>query len=108
MTKRAEVSDETNTKIDMEVRKFIDEAYTTAKAALKKHEKELHVMAEALIKYETIDDTQLKEIMDGKVPSAPKGWDEKSVSDSVSVSKDVTQNAVPQNTPNNSVGKTET
>ena len=76
MTQRREVSDETNKQIDMEVRKIIDEAYATAKSALQTNEKQLHIMAEALIKYETIDDTQLKAIMDGNVPNPPKGWDE--------------------------------
>lgn len=76
MTQRREVSDETNRKIDMEVRKVIDDAYTVAKNILIKHNDELHVMADALMKYETIDDVQLKEIMEGKVPTPPKGWDD--------------------------------
>ena len=33
-------------------------------------------MAEALIKYETIDEEQLKDIMDGKAPQPPAGWDD--------------------------------
>ncbi|MCX7125611.1 MAG: ATP-dependent zinc metalloprotease FtsH, partial [Gammaproteobacteria bacterium] len=70
------VSDETNKQIDMEVRKIIDHAYETAKSVLKKHNDQLHVMADALMKYETIDQSQLKEIMDGKTPSAPEGWDD--------------------------------
>jgi len=32
-------------------------------------------MSEALIKYETIDDSQIREIMDGKPPTPPEGWD---------------------------------
>lgn len=76
MTQRREVSDETNRKIDMEVRKVIDDAYSVAKNILIKHNDELHVMADALMKYETIDDVQLKEIMEGKVPTPPKGWDD--------------------------------
>lgn len=79
MTQRSEVSDETSRKIDAEVRKIIDQAYTTAKDILKKHTEQLHVMADALIKYETIDEVQLKEIMDGKVPTPPVGWDDKAV-----------------------------
>lgn len=75
MTQRREVSDETNKKIDAEVRHIIDTAYTTAKDILKKHQDRLHVMAAALIKYETIDESQLKEIMDGKEPTPPAGWD---------------------------------
>ena len=35
-------------------------------------------MAQALIKYETIDEQQIKQIMQGKQPSAPEGWDEDS------------------------------
>jgi len=77
MTQRREVSDETNKKIDAEVRRIIDEAYTTAKNVLKKEMEKLHVMSDALMKYETIDEVQLKEIMEGKIPSAPEGWDEK-------------------------------
>ena len=75
MTQRREVSDETNRKIDAEVRQIIDTAYETAKDILKKHQTQLHVMAAALIKYETIDESQLKEIMDGKEPTPPADWD---------------------------------
>ncbi|EKD77721.1 MAG: cell division protein, partial [uncultured bacterium] len=75
MTQRREVSDETNKQIDMEVRKIVDHAYETAKSVLIAHSDQLHIMAEALMKYETIDDKQIKEIMGGKIPSAPEGWD---------------------------------
>ena len=34
-----------------------------------------HAMSDALIKYETIDDSQIREIMDGKPPTPPEGWD---------------------------------
>jgi len=33
-------------------------------------------MADALVKYETIDEEQLKDIMAGKIPRPPKDWDE--------------------------------
>jgi cell division protease FtsH len=32
-------------------------------------------MAAALIKYETIDDGQIRDIMAGKEPKPPEGWD---------------------------------
>jgi len=76
MTQRREVSDETNKQIDIEVRKIIDTAYETAKTVLMKNNDQLHKMAEALIKYETIDDSQIKEIMEGKIPTPPSGWDD--------------------------------
>jgi cell division protease FtsH len=34
------------------------------------------MMADALIRYETIDETQLKDIMSGKPPQPPAGWDD--------------------------------
>ncbi len=76
MTQRGQVSDETNRKIDLEIRKLIDEAYNTAKKILKDQDKKLHIMADALVLYETIDAEQIKEIMQGKAPSAPAGWDD--------------------------------
>jgi cell division protease FtsH len=33
-------------------------------------------MAEALIKYETIADDQIKDIMAGRSPRPPEGWDD--------------------------------
>ncbi len=33
-------------------------------------------MAEALIKYETIDDQQIKDIMAGQTPRPPQDWDD--------------------------------
>ena len=34
----------------------------------------LHLMADALMKYETIDHFQIDEIMEGKIPSPPRSW----------------------------------
>jgi cell division protease FtsH len=34
------------------------------------------MMAKALVKYETIDQTQIKDIMDGKEPQPPEDWDD--------------------------------
>jgi len=36
----------------------------------------LHIMAKALMKYETIDTSQIDEIMQGKEPSPPEGWED--------------------------------
>ena len=35
-------------------------------------------MASALIKYETIDENQIKDIMNGQEPRPPEDWDEPS------------------------------
>ena len=74
MTQQQEVSDETSKIIDEEIRAIIDRTYATAKKILQDNTDKLHLMAKALMKYETIDSNQLKEIMDGKPVSAPEGW----------------------------------
>jgi cell division protease FtsH len=70
------VSDETAHDIDQEVRSIIDTAYTRAKTLLKENIDTLHKMAEALIKYETIDSAQIDDIMAGKPPRPPKDWND--------------------------------
>ncbi len=76
VTQHKQVSDVTVHTIDEEVRKIIDRNYERAKALLEKHEDKLHIMAKALMKYETIDQHQVKEIMEGKEPTPPEGWDD--------------------------------
>lgn len=76
MTKRKEVSDATAKQIDEEVRVIIDKAYEIAENTLKENIDKLHTMAAALMKYETIDADQLKDIMAGKPVRPPSDWDE--------------------------------
>jgi cell division protease FtsH len=76
VTQHKQVSDVTAHAIDEEVRKVIETNYSRAKEILTTHLDKLHAMAEALVKYETIDESQIKEIMDGKPPSPPPGWEE--------------------------------
>jgi cell division protease FtsH len=70
-----EVSDRTAQQIDDEVRVIIDRNYQRALHILTENKDTLHLMAESLIKFETIDAQQIKEIMLGKEPSPPEGWD---------------------------------
>ena len=76
VTQHKQVSDETAHIIDEEVRKIIDSNYQRAERILKENVDQLHAMAKALMKYETIDITQLKDIMDGREPQPPKDWDD--------------------------------
>ncbi len=68
------VSDETAQVIDSEIRTIIDRNYQRSVEILKENEKTLHLMADALMKYETIDAGQIDEIMAGKEPGPPKDW----------------------------------
>ncbi len=71
-------SGETTTRLDKEVRKIIDGCYAQAKQILEDNRDKLDAMAEALMKYETIDAAQLKDIMEGRDPRPPEGWDDPS------------------------------
>jgi cell division protease FtsH len=70
------VSDETAHDIDKEIRSIIDNAYNRAETILRENIDKLHSMAEALIKYETIDSHQIDDIMSGKPPRPPQDWDD--------------------------------
>ena len=76
VTQHKQVSDVTAHAIDEEVRRLIDENYHRAKDILESNLDKLHKMAEALIKYETIDENQIKDIMQGRDPQPPSGWDD--------------------------------
>jgi cell division protease FtsH len=70
------VSDETAHDIDQEIRSIIDRSYARAEEILKTNLDKLHAMADALMKYETIDSDQIDDIMDGKPPRPPADWDD--------------------------------
>jgi cell division protease FtsH len=76
VTQHKQVSDVTAHAIDEEVRYVIDTNYKRAKEILETNLDKLHKMAEALIKYETIDEGQIKDIMEGRDPKPPVGWDD--------------------------------
>jgi cell division protease FtsH len=75
VTQTKQVSDVTAHAIDEEVRRVIETNYNRARGILEQHQDKLHAMADALVKYETIDDKQIREIMDGKPPTPPPDWD---------------------------------
>jgi cell division protease FtsH len=76
VTQHKQVSDVTVHSIDEEVRKIIDRNYARAKAILEEHEDKLHLMAKALMKYETIDEPQIRDIMEGREPRPPEDWED--------------------------------
>jgi cell division protease FtsH len=74
VTQHKHVSDDTARLIDMEVREIIDSAHSKAKRLIEEHSRQLHLMADALMKYETINGDQIDQIMQGKEPDPPEGW----------------------------------
>ncbi|EPJ78318.1 MULTISPECIES: ATP-dependent zinc metalloprotease FtsH [Pseudomonas] len=70
----ASFSGETAKLIDSEVRSIIDQCYGTARQILTDNRDKLDAMADALMKYETIDAEQIDDIMAGRVPREPRDW----------------------------------
>ena len=76
VTQHKNVSDETSHIIDEEIRSVIDRNYERAKKILVEKTDILHLMADALIKYETIDVGQIDDLMAGRTPRPPSDWND--------------------------------
>lgn len=74
VTQHKAMSDRTAQEIDSEIRDLIDSSYAEAERLLKENTDKLNLMAEALLKYETIDSDQIDVIMEGKEPGPPRDW----------------------------------
>ena len=74
VTQHKSVSDDTARKIDEVVRAILDRAYARTSQILRENIDKLHIMADALLLYETIDARQIDDIMNGRPPSPPTGW----------------------------------
>jgi cell division protease FtsH len=74
VTQHKHMSDETAHAIDEEIRHVIDRNYQRAEKILTDNMEKLHTMAQALMKYETIDSDQIDDIMAGKQPRPPADW----------------------------------
>ena len=76
VTQHKSVADETSHTIDEEIRAIIDKNYERAEKILKDNEDILHAMADALMKYETIDKDQIDDLMSRRPVRDPEGWDD--------------------------------
>jgi cell division protease FtsH len=74
-TKHKELSDYTAKQIDEEIHDIVDRNYQRAEMALKDKLDILQLMAEALMKYETIESSQIDDLMAGKQAKPPRDWD---------------------------------
>ena len=76
VTRHKNVSDDTAKLIDEEIRLIVDRNYERARQILEDNMDILHEMAKALVKYETIDEGQLDDLMARKPVRAPSAWEE--------------------------------
>lgn len=70
-----EFSSATGELIDAEMRRIIDECYSRARQILEEHVDILHAMKDALIEYETLDASQIDDLMHRRPVQPPKNWD---------------------------------
>jgi cell division protease FtsH len=59
-------------KVDMEIRRIIDEQYAIARKILEDSRDKVEMMARTLLDWETIDADQIHDIMKGLPPRPPK------------------------------------
>jgi len=76
VTQHKNVSDATAKLIDEAIKKIIDTNYEKARKILTDNIDKLHIMSQALLKYETINASQVAEIMEGKEITPPENWEE--------------------------------
>jgi cell division protease FtsH len=76
MMQRKDYSEFTAQEIDTEVKRIINEAYDRSKALIETHRDKLEIIANALLEYETLDGTQVADIVKTGTftppPPAPK------------------------------------
>lgn len=78
MAKAKHMSDETAHTIDEEVRAIVNRNYGRARQLLIDNMDILHAMKDALVKYETIEEEQIKQLMNREPVTPPSGWEESS------------------------------
>lgn len=100
MNKRKEISEATSQAIDEEVRVIIDRNYNAAVNILREKIDKLHLMADALMKYETIGEQQISDIMAGHEARPPENWEDTDVSPPAEKSQFVPENTSLFNDPN--------
>ena len=79
-TAKQDISDETASKIDKEAKSIISDCYMRATDILKENIDNLHLMAQSLVEYETLDAEQIDDIMAGAKPRTPGSKENKTES----------------------------
>ncbi len=68
VARQQNVSEQTAQKIDEEIRRLVDEGYSTAKRILTEKKDHLETLAQGLLEYETLSGDEIKDLIDGKPP----------------------------------------
>ena len=63
------IAEETQKVVDKEILNLVEEGYDTAKDILTKKRKDLDILAEGLIMYETLSGEEIQDLLEGKIPT---------------------------------------
>ena len=66
------VSEATMQKVDLEIRRIIDEQYALARKLIEDNRDKVEMMAKMLLEWETLDSDQVEDIMQNRPPRPPK------------------------------------
>jgi cell division protease FtsH len=66
VTQTQNMSESTAEEIDKEIRKIVETGYATAKKILEKQSKQLEILAQALLEFETLTGEEIKDLLEGK------------------------------------------
>lgn len=91
MAKAKHMSDETAHLIDEEVRQIVERNYQRARQILLDNMDILHAMKDALMKYETIEEEQIRQLMERREVTPPPGWEGDEKADTKAKSEQATK-----------------
>jgi cell division protease FtsH len=74
MVSHRDISDATAQMVDSEIRRIIDEQYARSRNIIEEHRDKVELMAKSLLEWETLDSEQIDDIMAGRTPRPPEGW----------------------------------
>jgi len=73
MQRSVHMSDETQQVVDAEIKRFVEDGYTTAQKVIRENIDDLHAIAQALLDFETLTGDEIRGLMDGIQPTRPDG-----------------------------------
>ena len=63
------IAESTQKVVDSEILKLVEQGYDTAKKILTDKRKDLDTLAQGLIEYETLSGEEIKDLLEGKIPT---------------------------------------
>jgi cell division protease FtsH len=68
VARQQNLSDETQSMVDEEIHRLVDEGFEGARKIITEHIDDLHTIARGLLEYETLTGDEIKDLLNGKPP----------------------------------------